>query len=165
VTEAITTRPPLALIMAMARNGVIGRGGSLPWHVSEDLQHFRRITVGHAIIMGRKTYDSIGRALPKRRNIVVSRKPDSAFPGCETATTLEEAIALARRTDPCPFVIGGATLYEEALPLATEIHLTKIDEDAEGDVCFRGDLSDFEVVDTRQGNTPGVAFLLLKRRR
>ena len=164
MTDAITTRAPLALILAVARNGVIGKGGALPWHLSEDLRHFKKTTAGHAVIMGRKTYDSIGHPLPKRRNIVVSTKPGVGFPGCETASTLEEAIALARKTDPCPFVIGGASLYEWALPLATEIHLTMIDEDVEGDVYFRADLNDFEEVESRVGQTPGVTFRLLRRR-
>ena len=164
MTDAITTRAPLALILAVARNGVIGKGGALPWHFSEDLRHFKKTTMGHAVIMGRKTYDSIGRPLPKRRNVVVSNKPAATFPGCETAGTLEEAIALARKTDPCPFVIGGASLYERALPLATEIHLTMIDEDVEGDVYFRADFTDFEEVETRAGQTPGLAFRLLRRR-
>ena len=158
MTDAITTRAPLALIVAVARNGVIGKGGSLPWHLSEDLRHFKKTTTGHAVIMGRKTYDSIGHPLPKRRNIVVSTKPGVAFPGCETASTLEEAIALARKTDPCP------SLYEWAVPLATEIHLTMIDEDVEGDVYFRPDLTDFEEVETQAGQTPGVTFRLLRRR-
>lgn len=157
-------RAPLALIIAVARNGVIGKGGALPWHVPEDLKHFKKATEGHAVIMGRKTHDSIGRPLPKRRNIVVSGKPRSEFPGCESATTLEEAIDLARETDPCPFVIGGASLYERALPLATEIYLTMIDEEIEGDTYFRGDLGDFEEIETRPGQTPGVVFRRLRRR-
>jgi dihydrofolate reductase len=121
------------LIVAVARNGVIGKDGGLPWHVSEDLKHFKKTTHGHAVIMGRKTHDSIGRPLPKRRNIVVTRQTGTLFPGCEAAHSLDEAIALARTTDECPFIIGGASLYEEALPLATELHLTTIDEDVDGD--------------------------------
>jgi len=155
---------PLALIIAVARNGVIGKGGALPWHVSEDLKHFKKTTEGHAVIMGRKTHDSIGRPLPRRRNIVVSRTRRAQFPGCESASTLEEAIALARETDPCPFVIGGASLYEKALPLATEIYLTTIDEEVEGDTYFCGDLSAFEEIETRPGETPGVVFRRLRRR-
>ncbi len=163
MTEALAFPAPLALIVAVARNGVIGKEGGLPWHVSEDLKHFKKTTSGHAIIMGRKTYDSIGRPLPKRRNIVVTRQADAEFPGCERAQGIDEAIALARSTDPCPFIIGGASLYEEALPMATEIHLTSIDEDAEGDTYFPGDLSGFEEVESRKGDTPGVVFRLLRR--
>ncbi|MGD8606122.1 MAG: dihydrofolate reductase [Myxococcales bacterium] len=165
MSSEITRRPPLALIVAVARNGVIGKNGALPWHVSEDLKHFKETTRGHAVIMGRKTHDSIGRPLPSRRNIVVSTQPGAAFSGCETAHTLEDAIALARTTDPCPFVIGGESLYEEALPWATEIHLTTIDQDVDGDAHFRADLSEFEEVETKPGQTPGVIFRLLRRKR
>jgi dihydrofolate reductase len=154
---------PLALIVAAARNGVIGKDGELPWHVSEDLKHFKNTTTGHVIIMGRNTHDSIGRALPGRRNIVVTRAVGAVFPGCETAHSLEEAITLARTTDDCPFVIGGASLYEEALPLATELHLTTIDEDVEGDTYFPEDLSEFEEVESRAGETAGVMFKVLRR--
>ena len=163
MTEALTIPAPLALIVAVARNGVIGRGGDLPWHLSEDLKHFKKTTSGHAIIMGRKTHESIGRALPKRRNIVVTRS-GATFEGCETAGSLDEAVALARTTDPCPFVIGGASLYEEALPLATEIYLTTIDEDVEGDTFFPTDLPDFEEVERRPAETHGVTFRVLRRR-
>ena len=154
---------PLALIAAVARNGVIGRDGDLPWHISEDLKHFKKKTDGHAIIMGRKTHESIGRALTSRRNIVVTRS-GAAFEGCETAASLEEAIDLARATDECPFVIGGSSLYEAALPLATELHLTTIDEDVAGDTYFPEDLSAFEEVETHPANTEKVTFRLLRRR-
>lgn len=165
MTEALAARSPLALIVAVARNGVIGKGGALPWRLPEDMKRFKKLTQGHAVIMGRKTHDSIGRPLPKRRNIVISRNAGAQFAGCETARSLDEAIALARETDPCPFIIGGASLYEEALPLVTEIYLTTIDEEADGDTHFRPDLTDFEEVETRAGETPGVTFRLLKRRR
>lgn len=163
MTDVRSTQAPLALIVAVARNGVIGRGGDLPWHVSEDLKHFKKTTSGHTIIMGRKTHESIGRALPKRRNIVVTRS-GAAFEGCETAGSLEEAIALARTTDECPFIIGGASLYLEALPLATELYLTTIDEEVEGDTFFPTDLPDFEEVESRAGETEGVTFRVLRRR-
>jgi len=152
------------LIVAVARNGVIGKDGTLPWHVSEDLKHFKRTTSGHVIIMGRKTHDSIGRALPGRRNIVVTRRADAEFPDCETAGSLDQAIALARTTDECPFIIGGASLYEEALPLATELHVTSIDEEVEGDTYFPEDLSEFLEVQSHKGETPGVLFRLLRRK-
>jgi dihydrofolate reductase len=151
------------MIVAVARNGVIGKAGDLPWRISEDLKHFKKCTSGHAIIMGRKTHESIGRALPKRRNIVVTRS-GATFEGCETAGTLDDAIALARTTDPCPFIIGGASLYLEALPLATELHLTRIDQDVEGDTFFPTDLPDFQRVESRAAETQGVTFELLRRR-
>jgi len=164
VTDPQPAPAPLALIVAVARNGVIGKDGGLPWHVSEDLKHFKKTTHGHAVIMGRKTHDSIGRPLPKRRNIVVTRQTGTLFPGCEAAHSLDEAIALARTTDDCPFIIGGAGLYEEALPLATELHLTTIDEDVDGDAYFPEDLSEFVEVESRKGETAGVVFRLLRRK-
>ncbi|MBT8450815.1 MAG: dihydrofolate reductase [Deltaproteobacteria bacterium] len=160
----MAAQAPLALIVAVARNAVIGREGDLPWHIPEDLKHFKKTTLGHAIIMGRRTHDSIGRPLPKRRNIVVTRQPALELLGCERAESLDEAIALARTTDPCPFIIGGASLYAEALPMVTELHLTKVDEDVEGDVYFPEDLSAFEEVESRRGETPGVTFSLLRRK-
>ena len=162
MTEQRPTLAPLALIVAVARNGVIGRAGTLPWHLSEDLRHFKSTTTGHAIIMGRKTHESIGRPLPKRRNIVVTGS-DVHFEGCETAASLDEAIALARETDECPFVIGGASLYREALPIATEIHLTTIDEDYEGDTFFPMELDGFEETESRPGESETVRFSVLRR--
>ncbi|KPK54346.1 MAG: hypothetical protein AMJ63_03395 [Myxococcales bacterium SG8_38_1] len=162
MTDALASPAPLAMIVAVARNAVIGKAGDLPWHIPEDLKHFKKTTSGHAIIMGRKTHESIGRALPKRRNIVVTRS-GATFEGCETATSLDEAIALARATDPCPFVIGGASLYLEALPLATELHLTTLDEDVEGDTHFPTELPDFVEVESRKGETAGVTFRILRR--
>ncbi len=164
MTGALAAPAPLALIVAVARNGVIGKDGGLPWHLSEDLKHFKKTTSGHAIIMGRKTYDSIGRPLPKRRNIVVTRQADAQFPGCERVENIDAAIALARTSDPCPFIIGGASLYEAALPIATELHVTTIDEDVEGDTYFPSDLSAFEEVESHRGETPGVTFRVLRRR-
>ncbi len=159
-----SVEPGLSLIVAVARNGVIGNAGALPWHISEDLKHFKRTTLGHAVIMGRKTFESIGRPLPKRRNIVVSRRSDATFEGCETARSLQDAIALARRTDPNPFIIGGASLYREAMPLATDIHLTTIESDFDGDVHFFPDLSAFDVIDRREGQTEGLIFQHLRRK-
>jgi dihydrofolate reductase len=158
-------RRELALIFAVSRNGVIGHEGKLPWHVPEDLAWFKRHTTGHAIIMGRRTHASIGRPLPNRRNIVVSRDPAATFPGCEAAGSLEQALALAYAADPCPFVIGGAELYRAALPLATRVYVTYIDRDVEGDTFLREWRSgDFEEVSREAGTTPGVTFSVLERR-
>jgi dihydrofolate reductase len=132
----MSQRAPLAIVVAAARNGVIGRGGALPWHYPEDLRHFRAVTRGHAVIMGRKTHQSIGRPLPDRRNIVVTRDAGFTAPGCEAAGSLEQAIALARETDAEPRIIGGAEIYAAALPLATVLLLTEVQLDVQGDVFF-----------------------------
>ena len=118
-------RHRLEIIAAVAANGVIGAGNRLPWHLSADLRRFRALTTGHAVIMGRKTWESIGRALPERQNIVVSRAPGFRAAGAQTAASLDAALALV--TLPAPaFCIGGGELYREALPRATTLHLTEI---------------------------------------
>lgn len=131
-------RPTLALIAAVPRNRVIGRGGELVWHESEDQKHFRRVTMGCPVIMGRKTWDSLPsrfRPLPGRRNVVVTRNPLWQTEGAERAASLDEA--LARVTEaPKVFVIGGAELYALALPHADELELTEIDADFDGDALF-----------------------------
>jgi len=119
----------------MARNRVIGKDGNLPWRLPEDLKRFRSLTMGHPIVMGRKTYDSIGRALPGRRNIVISRQPDLAIEGVETATSLPAALEMTSDADKV-FVIGGQQIYQVALPIANRIELTQIDKDFDGDVLF-----------------------------
>ena len=127
--------PKLVLIVAMARNRVIGKDGNLPWRLPEDLKRFRSLTMGHPIIMGRKTYDSIGRALPGRRNIVVSRQRNLAIEGVETATSLPAALEMTSGADKV-FVIGGEQIYQAALPMADRIELTRIEADFDGDVLF-----------------------------
>lgn len=115
---------------------MIGRDGQLPWREPEDLAFFKRTTLGHAILMGRKTHDSIGRALPGRRNLVISRDPSYRAPGCEVFGSFDAALGAARETDPCPYVIGGATVYEVALPLATILFVTEIPGAIPGDTWF-----------------------------
>jgi dihydrofolate reductase len=127
--------PQLEIIAAVAENGVIGAGNRMPWHLPADLRRFRMLTTGHAVIMGRKTWESIGRALPQRQNIVVSRAPAFRAEGAQAADSLDEALALV--TLPAPaFCIGGGELYREALPRATTLHLTEIGASFEGDATF-----------------------------
>jgi len=133
--SSATRRRRIALIAAVARNGIIGAGNSLPWHLPEDLRHFRALTDGHAVIMGRKTWESIGRALPNRQNIVVSHQAGLLLAGASVAHSLEEALSLAILPDPV-FVIGGEALYGSALPCAAVLHLTEIDRDFQGDARF-----------------------------
>jgi dihydrofolate reductase len=146
----------------MAKNRVIGRGQSIPWDLPEDRKHFVAVTRGHALIMGRATYDSIGKPLPKRRNIVVSRQRGLRIEGVEVAGGLEEAIALARTADDAPRVIGGAQLYAEALPLATRIYLTELDAEVEGDRWFPElDRSEWVVSESKRGDA--ATYLTLDR--
>ena len=125
----------VSLVAAVARGGVIGLAGGLPWRIPEDAQRFRALTMGHAVVMGRRTWDSLPdrfRPLPGRRNIVVTRNPAWQASGAERASSLNSALALLDDADQV-FVIGGGELYAEALPLADELLLTEIDAELEGD--------------------------------
>lgn len=154
----------LALVVAVADGGVIGVAGGLPWRIPEDLRHFKNVTMGHAIIMGRKTFESIGRALPGRRNIVVSRDPALRIEGVEVAPSVEAAVSLARSTDDEPRIIGGSSIYEAALPLATKIFLTEVHRKVDGDTFFPSfDRGAFRETDRRAGEEEGVEFVTLER--
>ena len=127
--------PVISLVAAMANNRVIGKDNQMPWHLPADLKHFKAVTLGKPIIMGRKTYESIGRPLPGRQNIVISRNPDYQLEGCDTATSFKAALELVSG-QPEVMVIGGGQLYRETLSLANQLFLTFIDLDVEGDTQF-----------------------------
>jgi dihydrofolate reductase len=129
------SQPVISVIVAAARNGVIGINNTLPWHLPEDLKHFKALTMGHHIIMGRKTYESIGRPLPGRTTVIVSRDPVYKVEGCLTAGSVEEAITLCR-DDEEMFFVGGANLYGQAMALAQRLYLTEIQQDYKGDAHF-----------------------------
>jgi len=125
----------LYLAAAVAANGIIGAGGKLPWHIPEELKHFKRLTMGHPIIMGRRTWESLKGPLPGRENIVVTRNADYEAPGAAVATSLEAALALCAG-ESLVFVIGGTQLFEESLPIADGLVLTEIQRDYAGDTRF-----------------------------
>ena len=127
--------PKIYLVAAVAANGVIGRDGRLPWRLPEDLKHFKRLTLGHPVIMGRRTWESLGRPLPSRDNIVVTRQAGYDAPGAAVASSLEAALALCAG-ESMVFVIGGQQLFAESLPIAAGLVLTEIDRDYEGDTWF-----------------------------
>lgn len=125
-------KPRLSLIVAMAKNRVIGANGKIPWHLPNELQLFKSVTMGHHIVMGRKTHESIKRLLPGRTTVIVTRQKDYAVPGAKIAHTLDDAIALCAN-DSEIFVIGGGELYRAALPQADRIYLTVVDAEPVGD--------------------------------
>ncbi len=127
--------PRVYLVAAVAANGVIGSNGKLPWHLPEDLKHFKSLTLGHPVVMGRKTWESLGKALPGRENIVVTRAPGYEAPGAGVASSLEGALALCAGESKV-FVIGGSELYAEALSVADGLVLTEIQGDYAGDARF-----------------------------
>jgi dihydrofolate reductase len=125
----------VTLLAAIGRNLVIGKDGDMPWHLPDDLAHFKRTTLGHPLVMGRKTYESIGRALPGRRTIVVTRQRDWQRAGVETAHSLPDALALAGPADEV-FVVGGGQLYAEAMPFAQRMLLSEVPDSPDGDTYF-----------------------------
>lgn len=127
---------PLAMIAAMGRNRVLGSGNDLMWHLPDDFQFFKEETQGHTIIMGRKTFDSMGKPLPKRKNLVVTKQEGLEIDGCDVYQSLDNAIAAAYETDDTPYIIGGGQIYKLALAKATRLYLTEVDFEEEGEAYF-----------------------------
>ncbi|MBW7902314.1 MAG: dihydrofolate reductase [Rhodocyclaceae bacterium] len=156
----------VSLIAAMDRRRLIGRDNALPWRLPEDLRHFKATTLGKPVIMGRKTWESLGRPLPERRNIVVSRNAGYAAAGAELAASLPAALARAGDVDEA-FVIGGAELYRQALPLAQRLYLTEIDAEFAGDAWF----PEFAAAEWREAarearvSADGLAFAFVRYER
>lgn len=160
------------LIAAMDRHRVIGRDGDMPWHLPEDLRHFKRTTLGHPVIMGRLTWESIGRPLPGRRNVVVTRDSTHVAEGCEVVTSMEAALERAAAGDGGErlMVIGGGEIYRLALPWADELVLTHVDVAVDGGDTWFPDIDEaaWEEIDRRDlpadEETPALRFLTLRRR-
>ena len=127
--------PRVYLVAAVAANGIIGAAGKLPWHIPEELKHFKRLTLGHPVIMGRRTWESLKGPLRERENIVVTRTPGYEAPGAAVASSLEAALAMCAG-ESVAFVIGGTRLFEEAMPVAAGMVITEIKRDYEGDTWF-----------------------------
>ncbi len=145
------------IIVAMTKRGVIGKRNTLPWHISDELKHFKKVTDGSVVIMGRKTFESIGKPLPNRINIIVSKSMTES-PGVEVTSSFEEALNISSHYDKDVFVIGGATLFQQALPFAKKLYISYIKKEYEGDTYFpeisfdewkeekKEEYSDFDVV-------------------
>ncbi len=153
VSGAPAVRPRIALIWAMTRNRVIGRDNALPWRLPADMRHFRELTTGHPVLMGRKTFESLGRPLPDRTNIVITANRRYTAQGCLVAHSLDEALALAalhaRSLDPRVFVIGGEKLYAQMLPHADLLYVTLVEAEIEGDAWF----PEFDLTKWRETST------------
>ena len=156
----------VTILAAIARNGVIGVDGGLPWHLPDDLRRFKEATLGHVIVMGRRTYESIGRPLPGRTTVVVTRKDDWR-PGAEhvlVAHGIPEALALASEVDDEVFVVGGAQIYAETLPVADRLEITLVDREPAGDTLFPAvDWSEWREVRREAGE--GLAYITYERAR
>ena len=152
----------IILIAAVGANHVIGREGEMPWHLPEDLAHFKATTMGHTLVMGRKTYDSIGRALPGRRTVVMTSQIGWHAPSIEVAHSLAEALALAGPTEV--FIVGGGQVYREAMPFADQLMLTEVDQSPEGDAVFPTIDPEHWRETVRQAHG-GFAFVTYERKR
>jgi dihydrofolate reductase len=143
--------PPLAILVAAAENGVIGKDGKLPWHLPDELKLFKSLTMGHTVVMGRKTWDSIGKPLPGRRNVVLTRQKDFEAKGAVVLHDFEAIADLEKNDEPPVFVIGGAALAEEALPIAKDLHLTRVHASPEGDTFLPEiDFAEWKLVEEKK---------------
>ena len=143
----------LSMIVAASENNVIGKNNQLLWHLPDDLKHFKRTTKGHHVIAGRKTFESQGRPLPNRTNIIITRNRDLQIDGCEIAHSLDEAISMVKNDDE-PFIIGGENIYKQALPKVDRIYLTRVHATFEGDTYFPEiDANEWEVVSSEYHGT------------
>ena len=158
----------LSIVVAMDDNRLIGKDNKLPWHLPADLAYFKKITIGKSILMGRKTYDSIGRPLPNRRNIVITRNTNIVIPGCEVVSNIEQALSITK-DEPEVMVIGGASLCEQLLPDVSRLYITKIEGSFDGDVYFPNyDKSEWHEVscETHQADSLNIYehhFIVLER--
>jgi dihydrofolate reductase len=150
---------PVTIVAAVARNGVIGVDGGLPWHLPDDLRRFKELTLGHVLVMGRRTYESIGRPLPGRTTVVVTRNAqwDPGAAGVRVAASVEDAVEVAASIDPDVFVVGGAEVYRAALPLAGRLELTLVDAEPVGDTRFP-DVDWGAWRELRRDDAEGVAY-------
>ena len=162
----------LSAIVAIAENRVMGQNNKLPWHLPADLKHFKAITTGHPILMGRRTYESIGKPLPHRKNIVISRDPRYQAPGCLTVTSLEEALSqLDFKKEKELFIIGGAEIYQKYLPVLQYLYLTLLHHPFEGNVYFPElNFEEWEEISKEEHlqdekNAYAYTFLKLKRKK
>lgn len=168
MSEANPGEQSLTAVVAMTPNGVIGHDGNLPWRLSSDLRRFKRLTMGGVLIMGRRTYDSIGRPLPGRKTIVITRNPTWSADGVQRAGSPEEAVKMAGNSRA--FVVGGAEIYRQLLPQCTDIYLTRVWSEVAGDTKLAIDLSEFRVIEqTRlpaspQDDVPTEFVRLIRRK-
>ncbi len=151
-------RPSISMIVARSSNHVIGKNNQLPWKISADLQFFKKVTLGYPIIMGRKTWESIGRPLPGRRNIVVSRNSEYQAKGAELVLSLDEALQSLREFERV-FVIGGQQLFNQAFPLADQLFITEIELKVEGDTFFEvPDPQNWQIVERNAASEGDIQF-------
>jgi dihydrofolate reductase len=155
--SSVADRPRISLIAALDRNRAIGKDGGIPWRLPDDLKRFRRVTTGHPVVMGRKTYEAIGRPLPDRINVVITRQPAYPASGCTVVASLDAALDVARSAPggaDIIFIIGGGEIYTAALPIADELDLTYVDTAVEGAQAFFPPIPEADWHETRREHHP-----------
>jgi len=155
----------LSHVVAISKNNVIGNQNKIPWDLPEDRKHFRAITLNHCILIGKNTYQSIGKALPKRHNVVISRTLQS-LPDAQVFASIEKAISYCQKTyseEQELFIIGGAEIYKETMPMISKIYLTRIDQDYQGDTFYLAIPPEF--IETSRDDREGYSFITLERNR
>jgi dihydrofolate reductase len=159
----------LSIIVAVDKNNAIGKNNKLLWHITEDFQYFKSVTNGHPVIMGRKTFESVGKALSGRTNIVISRNPNFFASGCTVVASLEAAVTMATQIDETQFVIGGASIYREAIHIADTIYLTVVHHNYDADTFFpeipKTEWKEIERIDFERGKDFNYPFSFLKLKR
>lgn len=158
-----TPTPALVLVAAVARNGVIGADGGMPWHLPDDMRRFKRLTMGAPMIMGRLTFDSIGRPLPGRRTVVITRDPDWSADGVDVAHSVPDALALLA-DEPRVSVVGGGQIYRQTIDAAAVLEITEVDQDVDGDTTFPA-IDDRHWARVSEQDGPGVRYVRYERRR
>jgi dihydrofolate reductase len=160
----------IAIVVAVAENNVIGKDNQLIWHLPADLRFFKNLTMGHPILMGRKTYESIGKPLPGRTTVIITRQQDFEAPGCIVTNSVDEAIAEARKLDQDIYIIGGAEIYKQALAKVDTIYLTRVNHTFDGDTFFpeidekNWEVESEEKHEPDEKNTYSYSFITLKRK-
>ncbi len=152
----------ISIIAAMAKNRVLGKAGASPWHIPEDLRRFRELTMGHPVIMGRRTFEQVGRPLPGRRNIILTRRPDYEAPGCLVLHSVADALAACAEAEEV-FICGGGELYRQTISLADRIYLTVVDRECAGDTFFPPIPPEF--AETQRTEAGPCTFMLFQRKK
>jgi dihydrofolate reductase len=158
-----------AIVVAASENNVIGREGGMPWHLPRDMKFFKSLTTGHPVIMGRKTFESLGKPLPNRTNIVITRNENYTAEGCAVVSNIEEAIQRAQTTDETIFIIGGGEIYRQALSLCDRVYLTRVSVSVDGDTYFprldekKWKLTAEEVYEKDEKNAYNLSFLTYEK--
>lgn len=159
----MTNKPKISMIAAVARNLAIGKNNTLLWHLPDDLKRFKELTRGHAVVMGSKTFESLGKPLPNRTNIVIAKELDYKASGCIVVHTIPDALEEAKKVEPSEiFIIGGGSIYTQCLPLADKLYITRVNEDFDADTFFPAYGEFSKIIFEQPGEHNGLKYTFLE---